>query len=84
MKKSDIVSSTQNDGEQMVEIFLMKDNERYKNDLFVCVNGVGIMVPRGENVKIKKKYADVIKRSLEESNAASSFVTNLESKNKEN
>ena len=48
--------------EEMTEIYLMKDNDRYKGDVFVCVNGVGIMVPRGEKVKIKKKYADVIRR----------------------
>lgn len=63
--------------DELTEIYLMKDNDRYKGDVFVCVNGVGIMVPRGEHVKIKKKYADVIKRSMEAANAAASYSESL-------
>ncbi len=63
--------------DELTEIYLMKDNDRYKGDVFVCVNGVGMMVPRGEHVKIKKKYADVIKRSMEAANAAASYSESL-------
>ncbi len=63
--------------EEMTEIYLMKDNDRYKGDVFVCVNGVGIMVPRGEKVKIKKKYADVISRSMEAALSAASYADSL-------
>ena len=61
----------------MTEIYLMKDNDRYKGDVFVCVNGVGIMVPRGEKVKIKKKYADVKSRSMDAALSAASYADSL-------
>lgn len=63
--------------EELTEVYLMKDNDRYKGDMFVCVNGVGIMVPRGERVKIKRKYADVIKKSLDAASAAASYAETL-------
>ena len=63
--------------EEMTEIYLMKDNDRYKGDVFVCVNGVGIMVPRGEKVKIEKKYADVISRSMDAALSAASYADSL-------
>lgn len=64
--------------EELVEVFLMKDSGRYKNDVFCAVNGVGIMVPRGEKVMIKRKYAEVLKRSLQQANEAASFAESLE------
>lgn len=67
------VKEKNNSAEEMTEIFLMKDNDRYKGDVFVCVNGVGIMVPRGEKVKIKKKYADVLQRAAYQANEAASY-----------
>ncbi len=69
-----------NTSEEMTEIFLMKDNDRYKGDVFVCVNGTAIMVPRGQRVKIKKKYADVLKQSAEAANEAASYAEGLSEK----
>lgn len=69
---------TTDPAEELVEVFLMKDSGRYKNDVFCSVNGVGIMVPRGEKVMIKRKYAEVLKRSLEQANEAASFAESLE------
>lgn len=69
-----------NTAEEMTDIFLMKDNDRYKGDVFVCVNGTAIMVPRGQTVKIKKKYADVLRRSSEAANEAASYAEGLSEK----
>lgn len=59
---------------EMVEIELFKDSDKYKNDLFVSVNGVGMMIPRGEKVKIKRKYALVIEDSLKQGKKAVDFM----------
>lgn len=57
-----------------VEIELFKDSGRYKDDVFVAVNGVGINVPRGKKVKVKRKYALVIENSLKQDRKADDFI----------
>lgn len=51
-------------GDELVTVQLMRDNGRYKDDVFVCVNGVGCTIKRGVPVQIKRKYAEVLERSL--------------------
>lgn len=48
------------DGEELVEVKLFKDNGKYKDDVFVGVNGETIAIKRGERVKIKRKFANVL------------------------
>lgn len=47
-----------------VMIRLFKDNSRYKDDLFVAVNGDNCVIRRGVWVKVKRKFALVIDQSL--------------------
>ena len=47
----------------MVEIRLFKDNDKYKNPLFVAVNGKAYMVERGKRVEVPKEVAEVIENS---------------------
>lgn len=49
---------------QEVSIRLFKDNSRYKDDLFVAVNGDNCVIKRGVWVKVKRKFALVIDQSL--------------------
>lgn len=49
--------------EDEVEITLFKDADKYKDDLFVGLNGHGILIKRGVPVTIKRKYYLVIKQS---------------------
>ena len=53
-----------------VEITLMKDDGKYKDDVVVILNGTAIKVPRGVPVKIKRKYANIIKESMAENSKA--------------
>lgn len=53
-------------GDELVEIMLFKDNERYKDDVFVAVNGETCQVKRGVPVKIKRKFAEVIQNSMKQ------------------
>ena len=49
--------------EELVEIKLFKDNGKYKDDVFASVNGETIAIKRGERVKIKRKFAEVLENS---------------------
>ena len=48
---------------ELVTVKLFKDNDKYKDDVFVAVNGVGMIVPRGKEVQIPRKYAIALKNS---------------------
>ena len=48
---------------EYVEIKLFKDNDRYKDDVYVAVNGQNCIIKRGEWVKVKRKFALVLDAS---------------------
>lgn len=50
-------------GEELVEVKLFKDNDKYKEPVFVGCNGDTIAIERGVRVKIKKKFADILDNS---------------------
>ena len=49
--------------EELVEIKLFKDTGKYKDDVFVGCNGEAIAIKRGERVKIKRKFAEILDNS---------------------
>ena len=49
--------------EELVEVKLFKDNGKYKDDVFVGVNGENVVIKRGERVKVKRKFAEVLENS---------------------
>jgi hypothetical protein len=48
---------------ELVEVKLFKDNNKYKDDVYVSVNGENCVIKRGEKVKIKRKFAAVLDNS---------------------
>ena len=46
-----------------VEVKLFKDNNKYKDDVYVSVNEENVLIKRGERVKIKRKFAKVLDNS---------------------
>ena len=56
-------TAKKDDGNEIVEIELFRDNKDYKDDVFVAVNGESCVIKRGEKVKIKKKFAKVLEQS---------------------
>ncbi len=64
-----------NDAETLVPLYLFKDNDNYKDDVFVSVNGERILIKRGVHVMVKKKFADVIYQSMEQDNKTADFIT---------
>lgn len=59
---------------ELVEIELFKDNGKYKDDVFVAVNGVGMIVPRGIKTKIPRKYALALEDSMKQDRKTSDFI----------
>lgn len=48
---------------KMVRIHLFKDNGRYKDDVFVGVNGVNYKIQRGVDVDVPPEVAEVLEHS---------------------
>lgn len=48
---------------EYVSVKLFRDNDKYKDDVYVAVNGKNCVIKRGEWVKIRRKFALVIDQS---------------------
>ena len=62
-----------------VEIQLFKDSGKYKDDVYVAVNGQNCLIQRGKPVKVKRKFAEVLRQSLEQDNETADMIKELES-----
>ena len=60
--------------EELVPIRLFKDNERYKDEVFVAVNGERVQIRRGETVRIKRKFAQVLEQSMRQDTATARLM----------
>ena len=47
-------------------------------DVYVCVNGKGILIKRGVDVMIEPEYAEVLKHSQKADNIAFEYMSHLE------
>lgn len=61
-------------GEKMVPIRLFKDNEKYKDDVFVAVNGRSFQIKRGETVMVPDYVAAVLEQSMAQDNATANLI----------
>ena len=48
---------------EYISVKLFKDNDRYRDDVYVAVNGQNCIIKRGEWVKVKRKFALVLDQS---------------------
>lgn len=48
---------------EYISVKLFKDNDRYRDDVYVAVNGQNCIIKRGEWVKVKRKFALVLDSS---------------------
>ena len=48
---------------EYVAVKLFRDNDRYKDDVYVAINGKNCVIKRGEWVRIKRKFALVLDQS---------------------
>ena len=62
-----------------VEIQLFKDSGKYKDDVYVAVNGENCLIQRGKPVKVKRKFAEVLRQSMEQDNETADMIRELTS-----
>ena len=70
-------ANTISDGEEYVDFEAFYDGDKYKDDIFACVNGARIQIKRGEKVRIKRKYLEIIKSSIEQDRIAARAMESL-------
>lgn len=63
--------------EETVKIKLMKDDQRYKDDVHVVVNGRVYVIQRGVEVEVPKYVAEVIENSMAQQAAAYDYSDRL-------
>lgn len=63
METSEEIAEDSTDEIKMVKIRLIKDNNDYKDDVFVCVNGMSYLIQRGVDVEVPYFVAEVIENS---------------------
>lgn len=63
-------------GEEYVDFEAFYDGDKYKDDIYVNVNGDRCVIKRGERVKIKRKHLEVIMRSIEQDKTTARMVEN--------
>ena len=54
------------DPARKVKITLFRDNNQYKDALYVAVNGESYLIPRGKEVEVPYYIAEVIEWSMKE------------------
>ena len=57
-----------------VTVMLFKDNGKYKNPVFVGINGKNYLVERGKQVQVPRCVAEVLEHSAEQDSSATKFM----------
>ncbi len=68
-------TETAPDPDELVPFYLFRDNNKYKDDVFVAVNGEGCLIQRGKQVMIKRKFAEVLQRSMDQDNRTAELIS---------
>lgn len=69
--------------EELVPVMLFKDSDKYKDDVFVAVNGESCLIQRGKPVHIKRKFALILEQSQSQDMATADMIAGLTSEYKE-
>lgn len=69
--------------EETVQIQLIKDNDKYKDDVTLSINGINILVKRGVPVAIKRKHALVLESAYRQQMIAADLMTTYADEYKE-
>lgn len=62
------------DPEEKVPVHLFKDNGKYKDDVFVAVNGRSFQIKRGETVMVPRFVAEILEQSLAQDQATANLI----------
>lgn len=61
-------------GEKLVPVQLFKDGGKYKDAVFVAVNGRSYQIQRGEMVYVPESVAEVLSQSMAQDNATARMI----------
>ena len=61
-------------GNEIVTVHLFKDSGKYKDDVFVAVNGETCQIKRGVDVRVKRKFAEVLAQSARQDSATAELI----------
>lgn len=59
---------------EFVEVSLFRDGERYRDDVYVCVNGEGCLIRRGEPVRVPRPVAEALEHSARQDARAEAMM----------
>ena len=60
--------------EKRVKIKLFKDNDKYKDDVFVAVNGKSYLIKRGVEVEVPESVKEVLDNSAAQEERAAEYM----------
>lgn len=72
--KETAAPSTLSPAEELVAVRLFKDNDKYKDDVFVAVNGKSWQIKRGETVMLPRYVADVLEQSMKQDTQTANLI----------
>lgn len=65
------------EGEEYVAVKLFRDNDRYKDDVFVAVNGERCQIQRGVRTKIKRKFLWAIQNQMRQDASTANLIQTM-------
>ena len=68
---------------KMVKIKLFKDNYKYKDDVFVAVNGKAWQIQRGKEVEVPEEVAQVLEQSIKQDDDTANLIERKSAESKE-
>ena len=79
-KTAELERNAQQDAEtarmsEPVPVMLFKDNDKYKDDLFVGWNGTGYRIKRGITVMVPRAVANIVQQQLDQDNSTAQLIT---------
>lgn len=77
MAKQPKAQMTEQYYKEPVPVMLIKDNNRYKDDVTVTVNGINYQIQRGVPVTVPRCVALVLERSRNQELAAQAYLESL-------
>lgn len=79
--EKEVVETKKDNGDELVTRFYFKDNDRYKFDIPVQIGNQRLLVKRGEQVQIPKRFADIIDQSEHQKRKADAWMSQLMNNN---
>lgn len=74
-EKKETVKTTET---ELVDVYLFEDGDKYRDDVFVAVNGKTYQIKRGEHVKVPKFVKEVLDNSMKQDREANRYMREQE------